>query len=326
MNLILNLCNKNKFNLFICINSNFFDYNLFNLLRRYNFMKNFLFKHKKIICTISILILLFISIYSISFGTESYEKPDFEYAKVTASHLNIRRGPGIHFQAVGLLEKGEYIRVFAKLGNWYVIQAENDIIGTVYADYIEPYTDYTEEPLQEENDNSSNASDLQSQTSNSVSNTETISTNSDTAENNNETQYTSALDTPLVNYTADEQEFINLINQEREKNNLPILEIDEDLQNAARLKAEDLVKNNYFSHTSPTYGTLYEMLDNNGIKYKIASENIAGNSSISGAITALMNSESHKNNILSNEFNYTGVGVVSSPTYGKILVQLFIGK
>ena len=225
---------------------------------------------------------------------------------------------GINFSAIGLLEKGEYVRVFAKLGNWYVIQTENNIVGTVYSDYLEPYTDYTESPWQDIISNM--------QTDNSIKINETVSTNSNTTEKSASSENVSALDTPLVSYTTDEQEFINLINNEREKNNLSPLEIDEDLQNVARLKAEDLVKNNYFSHTSPTFGTLYEMLDDNAIRYKIASENIAGNSSISGAVNALMNSEAHKKNILSNEFNYTGVGVVTSPTYGKILVQLFIGK
>lgn len=225
---------------------------------------------------------------------------------------------GINFSAIGLLEKGEYVRVFAKLGNWYVIQTENNLVGTVYSDYLEPYTNYTESPWQ---DTISNM-----QTDNSIKINETVSTNSNTTEKSASSENVSALDTPLVSYTTDEQEFINLINNEREKNNLSPLEIDEDLQNVARLKAEDLVKNNYFSHTSPTFGTLYEMLDDNAIRYKIASENIAGNSSISGAVNALMNSEAHKKNILSNEFNYTGVGVVTSPTYGKILVQLFIGK
>ena len=60
--------------------------------------------------------------------------------------------------------------------------------------------------------------------------------------------------------------------------------------------------------------------------YKTASENIAGNSTLEGAISSWMNSESHKNNILSNTFNYTGVAIVNSPQYGKVLVQMFIGK
>ena len=63
-----------------------------------------------------------------------------------------------------------------------------------------------------------------------------------------------------------------------------------------------------------------------GVKYKTASENIAGNATIDGAINSWMNSESHKNNILNSDFNYTGIAVVNSNTYGKILVQFFIGK
>jgi uncharacterized protein YkwD len=68
------------------------------------------------------------------------------------------------------------------------------------------------------------------------------------------------------------------------------------------------------------------MLDSSNITYKTASENIAGNSSLEGAINALMNSDSHKGNILSNSFNYTGVAVVNSASYGKIFVQIFVGN
>ena len=65
---------------------------------------------------------------------------------------------------------------------------------------------------------------------------------------------------------------------------------------------------------------------NYNIKYKIASENIAGNSSLENAVISWMNSESHKQNILSNLYNYTGIAVVDSIAYGKIIVELFIGK
>jgi uncharacterized protein YkwD len=68
------------------------------------------------------------------------------------------------------------------------------------------------------------------------------------------------------------------------------------------------------------------MLKSYNISYKTASENIAGNSSISGALEAWLNSESHKNNILSNIYNYTGIAVVDSIAYGKIIVELFIGR
>ena len=86
-----------------------------------------------------------------------------------------------------------------------------------------------------------------------------------------------------------------------------------------------MVDNNYFSHTSPIYGSPFDMMKKFGISYKTA-ENIAGNSSNSGAVNAWMNSEGHRANILNSSFIYTGIGVVKSPKYGKIYVKMFIGK
>lgn len=174
---------------------------------------------------------------------------------------------------------------FGKIGEWYIIQNEENKIGTANIKYI-TLTDSTKA---------------------SVSNTEKIES------------------VPRYSLTSDEDTLFNMINKEREKNNLPDLAIDENLQNVARLKAMDIVKNNYFSHISPTYGTPFEMLKSNNINYKTASENIAGNPDISSALTSWMNSDSHKNNILSKDYNYTGLAVVDSIAYGKIIVELFIG-
>ena len=68
------------------------------------------------------------------------------------------------------------------------------------------------------------------------------------------------------------------------------------------------------------------MLKSFKISYKTAGENIAANSSNSGAVNSWMNSSGHKANILSSNYNYTGIGVVSSPKYGKMYVQMFIGR
>ena len=126
--------------------------------------------------------------------------------------------------------------------------------------------------------------------------------------------------------TANEQEVFDLINAKRVANGLPALKIDDELQNVARIKAQDMVDNNYFSHTSPVYGSPFDMIKSFGISYKTAGENIAGNSSNSGAVNAWMNSSGHKANILNSSFNYTGIGIVTSPKYGKIYVQMFMGK
>ncbi len=249
-------------------------------------MKDFLLKNKLVILLTFIILVLLISIFTKSFGMEKYEKVEYSLGIVNTDYLNMRTGSGINFNSITLLNKNEYVRIFGKIGEWYVVQNEKNQVGTVNMKYINP--------VEEE---------------------KAATTNTETIEN----LYNS-------NLTAEESELLNLINNERSKNKLPNLEIDESVQNVARLKAKDLAENSYFSHISPTYGTPFEMLRNNQISYKTASENIAGNSNISGAFESWMNSESHKNNILSNTYNYTGIAVVDSIAYGKIIVQLFIGR
>jgi len=63
-----------------------------------------------------------------------------------------------------------------------------------------------------------------------------------------------------------------------------------ELQRVAKEKARDMVNNNYFSHTSPVYGSPFEMMKSYGISYKTAGENIAGNSTNKGAVEAWMGS------------------------------------
>lgn len=129
------------------------------------------------------------------------------------------------------------------------------------------------------------------------------------------------------NVESNEQQIVlDLINAKRKENGLPILIVDTLLQSTAQTKAADMVKNNYFSHTSPTYGSPFNMMKNAGITYKTAGENIAGNPSLQNAVESWMNSESHRKNILSNAYNFAGIGVEKSKTYGYVIVAMFIGK
>lgn len=249
-------------------------------------MKDFFINNKLVISLVFIILLLAISLFATAFGMQNYEPVDFSLGIVNTEYLNMRSGAGINFKAIDLLNKNEYVRIFGKIGDWYIIQNEEDQIGTANIQYITPTN---EEKA-------------------AVTNTEIVE------------------EVSSINLTNDESTLLTLINEERKKNNLPELQIDENLQNVARLKAQDLVDNNYFSHTSPTYGTPFEMLKSNNITYKTASENIAGNSDISYALKSWLNSDSHKANILSNDYNYTGIGVVDSIAYGKIIVELFIGR
>ena len=97
------------------------------------------------------------------------------------------------------------------------------------------------------------------------------------------------------------------------------------MQNVARVKAKDMVDNNYFSHTSPIYGSPFDMLKNYGISYKTAGENIAGNSTNSEAVNAWMNSSGHRANILNANYTDLGVGIAKSSNGTMYWTQMFIG-
>ena len=247
---------------------------------------------KKIIFLLILILTLVIG--SNSFALTHYEELDFVTGIVTTSALNVRSGPGTNFKSIGLVYKNEYIRVFAKIGDWYVVQTNGDLIGAVSTKYVRAI--------------------------NSASNP---GTNPGTTQNNNmTTNKTDVSTTP----SALEKELLDLINEKRTAYGLSKLSFDTALQKTARAKAEDLVANNYFSHNSPTYGTPFEMMKNFGVTYKTAGENIAGNSTLEGAVNAWMNSQGHRENILNNAYNLTGIGVVKSNTYGYVMVQMFVGR
>lgn len=233
---------------------------------------------------------LIIGVFTNSFSMQSYYNTGFSTG-LTTSNLNVRSGPGTGYRIVTTIPKNQYIRVFAGVGDWYIVQVEGDYIGAVSKKYVKP---------------------IYPKTSSSGGNT--------TGSNSNNSG------TTTTSLTSDEQEVFNLINQQRTNNGLAALKIDNEVQNVARIKAKDMVQNNYFSHTSPTYGSPFEMLNSFKISYKTAGENIAGNSNNQSAVTAWMNSSGHKANILNSSFNYTGIGAVTGSQYGKIYVQMFIGK
>lgn len=238
-----------------------------------------------------LLFTMIICIFTNSFGMQHYYKVDFSTGLVTATTLNVRSGPGTNYGIVTTVKKNEYIRVFAGVGDWYIVQVEGDYVGAVNKKYVKAIYP-----------NSSNSNN---------------SSNNNSSSNSNST--TTAM-------TTDEKEVFDLINNQRTQNGLSALKLNTETLRVARIKAQDMVDNNYFSHNSPTYGSPFQMLNSFKISYKTAGENIAGNSSNSSAVTAWMNSSGHRANILNSSFNYTGIGVVKSSKYGKVYVQMFLGK
>ena len=108
-----------------------------------------------------------------------------------------------------------------------------------------------------------------------------------------------------------EQAACQLVNELRQKNGLQPLTIDEGLSVKARIKSNDMKENQYFSHTSPTYGSPFDMMRTLGISYRSAGENIAkGYSTAEAVVSAWMNSQSHRENILSAKYSSMGIGYV----------------
>ena len=127
-------------------------------------------------------------------------------------------------------------------------------------------------------------------------------------------------DATVLNY---ENEVIRLVNEIRVKNGLSPLAADWELSRVARYKSQDMKDNNYFSHTSPIYGSPFTMMKNFGISYRSAAENIArGQKTPQAVVNGWMNSSGHRANILNATYKKIGVGYVPSGNYW---TQMFIG-
>ena len=222
---------------------------------------------------------------------------------ITATSANVRSGPGTSFLKVGLVKKGQIVDCIGTIGGWWVVHLENDVLGSVSDDVAKAYYPPTSTPAPE-------ATPAPEPTPAPAP-----------------TPAPEATPAPSqIELTADQQHMLDLINEERSKVGLASLKIDAELQKMAQAKSDDMVAKSYFDHNSPTYGSPFDMMKKFGITYTTAGENIAGNSSVDKAHEALMNSPGHKANILKSSYNYIGIGITSSPTYGKVFAQDFIGR
>ncbi len=123
--------------------------------------------------------------------------------------------------------------------------------------------------------------------------------------------------------SAYEKEVAELVNSYRAQYGLPPLTLSKELSDVARAKSQDMHDKKYFSHTSPTYGSPFDMMKAFGITYRTAGENIAmGQQTPKAVVEAWMNSEGHRANILNSGFTHIGVGYVQDGNYW---TQMFIG-
>ncbi len=129
---------------------------------------------------------------------------------------------------------------------------------------------------------------------------------------------------PYTINSAGETRMLELINQERQKAGAPPLTMHKKLRELARLKSQDMVENNYFSHYSEKYGSPFDMMKDHNILYWSAGENIAKAAGVDAAHNSLMKSDGHRENILNPEFDYAGIGIVIDSLGTYYITQMFI--
>jgi uncharacterized YkwD family protein/spore coat assembly protein SafA len=122
-----------------------------------------------------------------------------------------------------------------------------------------------------------------------------------------------------------ETEVIRLINIERTNRGIPALTTNWQLSRVARYKSQDMIDKGYFSHTSPTYGSPFTMMQSFGLRFSAAAENIAyGQRTAREVVTSWMNSAGHRANILSNSYTQTGVGAAKKANGTLYWTQMFM--
>lgn len=120
-----------------------------------------------------------------------------------------------------------------------------------------------------------------------------------------------------------EEQMLQMVNIEREKQNESALAADEKLRSVARAHAQDMLTRGYFSHYTPEGLSPFDRMDRAGVVYAAAGENLAFSPNVIIAMQGLMNSPGHRANILSKDFKKVGIGVINAGIYGEMFVQEF---
>jgi len=249
------------------------------------------------------------------------------------TNTEVKTGAGNTFNSIGTLKKDDIVDALDKLGDWYVIRMDNNQVGAIDSNNAIPIikdgprTNIQENPqIQQGEETNVPQEPLGAPQPNAAPDATPEGENNQVQAPSPKREATDLPQNNLQALSGEEQQMVDLINQARRENSLPVLKVDLEVARVAEIKAQDMVDNNYFAHNSPTYGSPFDMLRNFGVKFLASGENLAGTRDVQRAHTNLMNSSGHRKNILHPEFTHVGIGVKPSPRYGKIYVQMFIKK
>lgn len=120
-----------------------------------------------------------------------------------------------------------------------------------------------------------------------------------------------------------ERQMVVMVNEERAKEGIKPLELDLRLVEVGRAHSKDMFERGYFSHFSPEGEDVGDRLNESGVYYTFAGENLALAPNVNRAHSGLMDSPGHRRNILDPAFARVGIGVIDGGVYGKMFTQVF---
>lgn len=120
-----------------------------------------------------------------------------------------------------------------------------------------------------------------------------------------------------------EAKMLELVNQERAKENLKPLAADPELTEVARRHSADMFARGYFAHQTPENLSPFDRMRSAKVRFLTAGENLALAPTLDIAHTGLMNSPGHRANILKPQFGRLGIGVVDGGRRGLMITQNF---
>ena len=120
-----------------------------------------------------------------------------------------------------------------------------------------------------------------------------------------------------------EAEMLQLVNEERRKENLPALKPDPELTIVARAHSKDMFLRGYFAHVSPDGSTPFDRMKKAGVRYLTAGENLALGQTLTICHNGLMNSPGHRANILEPGYGRVGIGILDGGMHGLMVSQEF---
>ena len=250
---------------------------------------------------------------------EESEEPEFtveEYDAVlfVKKAVNVRKGPSTDYEKIGGLNKGDQIQItgIADTG-WYQIQY-NGATAYVASSYLMDEASY--QAMIAEEEAAALAAQQAAQQQAAAEQAAAEQAAAEQAALQQQQQQVAQGD-----YKA---QVVAIMNQERANAGVGGISQNASLDAVAQIRAQEIALS--FSHTRPNGTSCFTVLDEGGIAYMTAGENIAaGYGDPASVMSGWMNSPGHRANILNGSFGQVGIGYYTDPNsgYGTYWVQIF---